>query len=193
MSDPFPSYHLDADYETLDDPSLPSASVKPTMDLDDGSGGESSTSKEDPETFESSIDKTFQRFADRLAQNPQQVLRYEFGGLPLLYSRTDDVGKLLAPRASPSTTPGKILTTPKEQHTGIPKCSNCGHGRVFELQVTPQAIAEVEVDETGLEGMDWGTLIVGVCREDCQARNVSQGQVGHVEEWVGVQWEEKGT
>lgn len=44
----------------------------------------------------------------------------------------------------------------------------------------------------GLEGMDWGTVIVGVCAEDCVPGGVEEGGVGYLEEWVGVQWEEVG-
>ena len=55
----------------------------------------------------------------------------------------------------------------------------------------PQAIAELEAEEEGLEGMEWGTVIVGVCERDCSERGVGAGEVGWVEEWVGVQWEEE--
>ena len=51
-------------------------------------------------------------------------------------------------------------------------------------------IAELEAEELGLEGMDWGTIIVGVCEADCQPRGVDEGQAGYTEEWAGVQWEE---
>lgn len=54
----------------------------------------------------------------------------------------------------------------------------------------PQAIAELEMEEEGLEGMEWGTVILGVCEKDCAERGVAVGEVGWVEEWVGVQWEE---
>lgn len=176
---PYPSYHLDADYETLDN--VPSD--QPTsrnIDIDDesgggGGGGGGGGSKDEP--YESSLDKTFQGFATRLSHNPLQVLRYEFGGSPLLYSRSDVVGKLF----NSSSGGGKI-----------PRCGNCGAKRVFELQLVPQAIAELEVEEVGLEGMEWGTVIVGVCGDDCAAKGVEGGVWGWVEEWVGVQWEETG-
>ncbi len=53
-----------------------------------------------------------------------------------------------------------------------------------------QAIAELEVEDEGLEGMEWGTVVLGVCEKDCEERGVEAGEVGWVEEWVGVQWEE---
>ena len=73
------------------------------------------------------------------------------------------------------------------------RCGNCGAHRVFELQLTPHAIVELEVDEEGYEGMEWGTIILAVCEKDCVPSSVTgEGQVGYVEEWVGVQWEEVG-
>jgi pre-rRNA-processing protein TSR4 len=163
------SYLADADYETLD-PTPPTIPQATRMDVDEP--GSSSGGKEDREVFESSMDADFQKFADRLAQNPEQVIRYEFGGQPLLYSKTDAVGQLLSGNRS------------------MPRCGNCGSGRTFEVQLTPNAIAELEAEELSLEGMDWGTIIVGVCESDCQARGVAEGEAGYLEEWAGVQWEE---
>ncbi|KAK7540445.1 programmed cell death protein 2 [Phyllosticta citribraziliensis] len=172
---PYPSYHLDADYEALDPTPLaiPGNTVvdpdaaEPTPEA----GGSETNVKE---AFESSLDKAFQRFADRLAQNPEQVLRYEWGGVPLLCTRDDAVGKLFA----------------DEGHVGLPRCGNCGAERVFEVQLVPQAIMELEAEELSLEGMEWATIVMGTCKKDCAARGTKDGEVGYVDEWVGVQWEE---
>ena len=190
----YPRYHLDAEKETLDAPSQPSTPV-PITDIDEpaASGTASSGAIDDADAFESTIDKAFQRFADCLAQNPLQVLRYEYKGTPLLYSKTDAVGKLLAPHQSMSQSgDGKVAMVGRPGSTGMPRCQSCGAGRVFELQLAPQAITEMEVEEMGLEGMDWGTIIMGVCQEDCQPKGTEPGEAGYLEEWVGVQWEEVG-
>lgn len=134
--------------------------------------------------FESSMDKTFQKFADRLSQNPEQVLRYELAGTPLLYSTTDAVGKLLTPPSGA----GKVTTSGGASR--IPRCTNCGAERKFEVQLTPHAITVLEEEELSLEGMEWGTVIMGVCSKDCPSKDVEEGIVGYLEEWVGVQWEE---
>ncbi|KAI8963585.1 programmed cell death protein 2 [Daldinia sp. FL1419] len=182
---PYPiAYLSEAEYETLD-PTPTTIPQNTRMDVDDNSAGGGKGGKEDREVFESSMDAAFQRFADRLAQNPEQSIRYEFGGQPLLYSKTDSVGKLFA---APSTGPGNGVTTSAAR--GMPRCANCGGPRAFEVQMTPHAITELEVDDMSLEGMDWGTVIVGVCERDCQARGVGEGEVGYLEEWAGVQWEE---
>jgi pre-rRNA-processing protein TSR4 len=187
----YPRYHLDAEYETLDAPSVPKIpdNVR-MMDIDteeSGSGG----GKEDKDVYESSLDETFQKFADRLGQNPDQVLRYEFKGKPLLYSDTDAVGKLLASHSeNASSSNAKVKTASSKGGAGMPRCQNCGADRVFEVQMTPHAITELEAQEMSIDGMEWGTIILGVCSKDCKPSDVSEGEVGYVEEWVGVQWEE---
>ncbi|KND93185.1 putative 20S rRNA accumulation protein 4 [Tolypocladium ophioglossoides CBS 100239] len=165
---PYPVLYLaDADYETLDP--MP-ATIPANARVEDADAPEPSIL--DREAFESAMDAAFQKFADRLAQNPDQVIRYEFAGAPLLYSKTDAIGDMLGGKG------------------GMPRCANCGARKVFEVQLTPNAIAELEADELGLEGMEWGTIIVGVCEADCVPRQTEKGEVGYLEEWAGVQWEE---
>ncbi|KAH6686803.1 programmed cell death protein 2 [Plectosphaerella plurivora] len=169
------SYLDEAEFETLDPEPAP-VPQKITMDVDDGE--QAGAGGVDKEVFESSMDEVFQKFADRLAQNPDQSIRYEFGGTPLLYSKKDNVGKVLSAAAA-------------AKKSGMPRCGNCGAGRVFEVQLTPQAITELESEEElGLEGMEWGTVIVGVCEADCLPRGTQEGEAGYIEEWCGVQWEE---
>lgn len=179
---PYPSFYLDAYPEELehekatDLPLNGGESSKTQYDVEDATG--SGAKGGDKDTFESSLDKTFQKFSDRIAQNPEQVLRYEFKGEPLLYSGNDDVairfivphGKAGAPR-------------------GMPRCESCGSQRVFEIQLVPGLIYELEKDEElNLEdGMEWGTIIVGTCANNCG----DAGKVSFKEEWVGVQWEER--
>jgi len=182
MPEPYPVRWLsDAEYETLDPTPLPRVATTGSMDIDSGDAGGSGGGKEDKEVFESSMDATFQKFADRVGQNPDQCIRYEFAGQPLLYSKGDAVGKLLHEKEGAT----KVMAA-----KGISRCGNCGAGRVFEVQLTPHAIEELEIDEDGLDGMDWGTVIVGVCERDCQERGVVAGEACYVEEWTGVQWEE---
>ncbi|KAG8629969.1 hypothetical protein KVT40_001588 [Elsinoe batatas] len=186
---PYPTFSLDADYETLSAPSatLP-AQTRVDMDIDDPpatTNGSSSSKDANQEIFESTMDKTFQRFADRVAQNPEQVLRYEFGGQPLLYSRDDAVGRILAPAV------GEVSARAGGAgRSRIPRCERCGGERTFEVQLMPNAIMELEAEEVGTDGMDWGTIVLEVCKGDCVPLGVGEGEVGYVEEWVGVQWEE---
>lgn len=173
---PFAQYYLDADREELepDDVKEPAGgSSQKQYDIDD-----SGSNALDKDTFESTLDKTFQKFSDRIAQNPEQVLRYEFMGQPLLYSGHDDVAtRFVVPF-------GKAGAA-----RGIPRCESCDSSRVFELQLVPGLIYELEKEESlDLEdGMDWGTIIVGTCANNCG----EAGAVSFREEWVGVQWEER--
>lgn len=208
----YPALYLaDVEYETLD-PTITKQQQNRVQYLGDGdegvedggsssgsskkaatAGSSSSTEKEAREAFETEhMDTVFQRFADRLAQNPEQVVRYEFGSRPLLCSRTDAVGKLLqAPGSSGSATATQPLP--------FPRCPNCGAPRVFECQLMPHAIAELEgaeLEERGdvnllEEGMEWVTIVVAVCERDCQLATVQgPAEAGYLEEWAGVQWEE---
>lgn len=95
---------------------------------------------------------------------------------------------------SSSSSNNKAATTTKgaAQPNRVPPCENCGGKRVYELQLTPHAISVLEAEEEGMEGMEWGTVVVGACDRDCVERGVEGGKVGWVEEWVGVSWEESG-
>ena len=185
-STPYPASFVDADTEYLE--SEPDSI--PTNATLDSEGG-SNTAAEEKALFESFMDKTFQRFADRLTQNPEQILRYDFAEQPLLYSRDDAVGKLLSPSAmakvqTSSSRNGNAMSSA----SNMPRCKSCGAARVFELQLTPHAITELEKDEVGIDGMDWGTIILGVCSQDCVESGTRDSDVSYLEEWVGVQWEE---
>lgn len=192
---PYTQAFLDAEYETLDQPPAPDvpapARLEGDVEMGEPSANGSGAGGEDKQLFESSMDKTFQRFADRLAQNPEQVLRYEFGSQPLLYSSTDAVGKRLDPQHARAQETKVGTTTSGAAASKMPRCQNCGAQRVFEVQLVPHAITVLEEDEdVGLDGMDWGTVILGVCENDCSPRGLKDGEVGYLEEWVGVQWEE---
>ncbi|KAK2743234.1 hypothetical protein FQN57_004923 [Myotisia sp. PD_48] len=189
---PYPCYFLDSDYEVLcekPETTLPSGvQVEPLeIEPETGSSSKKGGDIEDKGLFESALDKSFLRFSTRLAHNPEQVLRYEFGGLPLLYSVTDEVGKLFVPEDQQAQ--GKL-----KKHK-IPRCQSCGNARVFEVQLVPQAITILEEGREGIglgptddPGMEWGTVILGVCEANCADQ---EGVVEWKEEWVGVQWEER--
>jgi len=189
FSEPYPSYHLDADTEYLEnDPQEIPSNAR--LDRSSANGEGSSSAAEDKTLFESTMDKTFQRFADRLSQNPEQILRYEFAGQPLLYAKTDTVGKLLATDLESSNAKVQVVNQNGQSATKVPKCPNCGASRVFELQLTPHAITMLEADDMSLDGMDWGTILLFVCGADCQQKGRNARKIGYLEEWVGVQWEE---
>lgn len=172
----FPQFYLDAYPEDIDIEKPADGKAGPSQtqyDMDDSTGNIA-----DKDTFESSLDKTFQKFSDRIAQNPEQVLRYELKGQPLLYSSTDNVATHFV---VPHGKAGAVR--------GIPRCQTCGAQRAFELQLVPGLIYELEKDDAMDldDGMEWGTIIVGTCQNNCG----NAGEISFREEWVGVQWEER--
>lgn len=183
---PYTKFFLDAEYETMSRPSTPTVPENVTMEPMDEGGGAGDLK----DTFESELDKAFMKFSTRLAHNPEQVLRYEFRGAPLLYSYADQVGKRLHPE---HTAAGHVTTTGAGVGS-MPPCEYCGARRVFEMQLVPHAISMLEEGREGVglgnndAGMEWGTIILGVCAKDCAPE--TEGQTGWREEWAGVQWEE---
>uniref|UniRef100_A0A182WKG6 MYND-type domain-containing protein n=1 Tax=Anopheles minimus TaxID=112268 RepID=A0A182WKG6_9DIPT len=66
-------------------------------------------------------DKTFDKFKERISEDPEQVLRYERGGKPLWLSPV----------------------VPKN----IPVCERCTGPRVFEFQIMPQMLNSLNNDQ----------------------------------------------
>ncbi|KAL4879656.1 programmed cell death protein 2 [Aspergillus karnatakaensis] len=186
---PYTTFYIDAEGETLSRPSTPEIPSNVQIDTEDTDGPSGGSDGKD--ITESEIDKAFLKFSTRLAHNPEQVLRYQFLGEPLLYSYNDGVGKRLHESQSLSHSSVKTKSVGGEK---IPRCESCGSERVFELQLVPHAISVLEEgrEDIGLGegqgGMEWGTIILGVCRRNCGMEKV--GVVGWREEWAGVQWEE---
>ncbi|KAL4796890.1 programmed cell death protein 2 [Aspergillus venezuelensis] len=181
---PYTNFFIDAEGETLSRPATPKIPENVTIDTEDADGSGGADLKD---TFESELDKAFMKFSTRLSHNPEQVLRYEFKGNPVLYSHKDEVGKRLYESAL-----AKLNTT--SSPSSMPRCESCGAERVFELQLVPHAISVLEEGMEGVGlgvgegGMEWGTIIMGVCSRNCGPNEV--GVVSYREEWAGVQWEE---
>ncbi|CAG8275241.1 unnamed protein product [Penicillium salamii] len=181
---PYKNFYLDAEYETISRPSTPTVPDNVQMEPMEEEGA----TAELKDTFESELDKAFMKFSTRLSHNPEQVLRYEYRGAPLLYSTVDAVGSRLNVNTDPATKVSTIGTG------SIPSCEYCGSHRVFEFQLVPHAISMLEEGRAGVglgkddAGMEWGTIIMGVCSKDCAPQEL--GVTGWREEWAGVQWEE---
>uniref|UniRef100_A0A914CKE3 MYND-type domain-containing protein n=1 Tax=Acrobeloides nanus TaxID=290746 RepID=A0A914CKE3_9BILA len=99
-------------------------------------------------------DLAFNHFHKALSREPEQIMRYDRGGTPIL--ATD-----LAPIPS-----------------NIPKCELCGAPRSFEFQLTPHLLSLMEVDSVG-SSIDWATVLVYTCSMDCAIPDS-----GYVKEFV---------
>ncbi|CED83308.1 Uncharacterized MYND Zn-finger protein [Phaffia rhodozyma] len=96
------------------------------------------------------LDETLERFLGRLNEEPEQVVRYDFGGNPLAYSSTSKLHQLLY--QTPPLPTGTLGSTsgPKRKvfdPTRIPRCDRCGADRAFELQLTPGLLTILRVQE----------------------------------------------
>ncbi|XP_048699894.2 programmed cell death protein 2 isoform X2 [Caretta caretta] len=107
--------------------------------------------------YETREDKIFQKFKNRIAAEPEQILRYCRGG------------------EGPVWISGENIPQMKD----IPNCS-CGAQRMFEFQVMPQLLNHLKADSLG-ESIDWGTLVVYTCAENCNQAN------GYMEEFIWKQ------
>lgn len=129
-------------------------------------------------------DKYFEAFSNTVKHNGSQVLRYDLGGKPLLYSGRDSVAAKFTGREGAFSIPNPGY--------------NPSSSRQFELQLMPKAILDLEARTTGsvsvddiLNGMSWGTIIVCTDIEDyVPAETFDENHVAYIEEWCGVQWEE---
>ncbi|NWY01077.1 PDCD2 protein, partial [Nothoprocta ornata] len=106
---------------------------------------------------ETEDDKIFRKFKERIAVEPEQIIRYCRGGEGPLWVSSENI--------------------PEEKD--IPNCS-CGAKRIFEFQIMPQLLNHLQVDRLG-ESMDWGTLAVYTCAESCSQAG------GYAEEFIWKQ------
>lgn len=113
-------------------------------------------------------DDVFQKFQEVVGYNPNQVLRYEFGGKPLLYAQS-------------KVSFEKIVSNP---------AYNPSSKRVFEMQLMPKMILDLEENVSLVDGMEWGTILVFTDIENYTPKFDENG-VGYVEEIVKVQWESR--
>ncbi|NWI88775.1 PDCD2 protein, partial [Pitta sordida] len=96
---------------------------------------------------ETEEDKIFQKFKEKVAAEPEQIIRYCRGGEGPIWVSGEN--------------------TPEEKD--IPNCL-CGAKRIFEFQIMPQLLNYLQVDSLG-ESIDWGTLVVYTCADNCGGEN----------------------
>ncbi|KAF8983730.1 hypothetical protein BGZ46_009692 [Entomortierella lignicola] len=184
-------------------------------DNEDGTGGNGASWS--GEAYEKAalpkgVDKAFQKFTERVQAWPDQCVRYDFPGTPLLFSYSDRTAQTLLP---PNATQHSKHTTPSAHR--IPRCPACKGPRGFEFQLMPNLLSMLDVtskkylsedekqslkERKGAQvfeiGMEWGTILVYSCVEDCfgkkaqseESSSDNQHKVKYFEEVALVQFED---
>ncbi|PIA18754.1 hypothetical protein COEREDRAFT_79740 [Coemansia reversa NRRL 1564] len=106
---------------------------------DDGWTGE----KYERTKFPKGADAAFARFAAVVGRNPEQVMRYQFNGIPLLYTLHDEISILLEHSANhgydddDDDDDDNNISSGKFSMNNLPRCPRCNGRRIFECQLMP--------------------------------------------------------
>eukprot|EP01006_Ploeotia_vitrea_P044237 TRINITY_DN66820_c1_g1_i1.p1 TRINITY_DN66820_c1_g1~~TRINITY_DN66820_c1_g1_i1.p1 ORF type:complete len:491 (+),score=224.87 TRINITY_DN66820_c1_g1_i1:50-1522(+) len=126
------------------------------------SSGSSNLSSSWNESYERTGHEEFTRFSQRVARQPEQCLRYDLHGQPLLAAplRLQFASKAKASHKSRNSSGDGGVPT-----AVVPPCELCGSRRAFEIQLTPNLLNDmVYADESAdADGMDWVTVLVFTC------------------------------
>ncbi|RKO91104.1 programmed cell death protein 2 [Blyttiomyces helicus] len=155
---------------------------------DDDESGEAGWAAEGYEKMRiKGVSKTFKKFQKVVQEEPEQCIRYAPHTTPIFYT-TDPISDTLS-------------------KTGPPPCPRCTGPRSFEFQLMPKVLSLLPTEEHARSknshkmqnpsdavsffdrfavGMDWGTVMVYSCANDCEG---SAAGVTYCEEHVAVQVE----
>lgn len=159
---PLPAY-LPAQYLATIDEYLPPPESDSDLDSDDeDESPEQAAEWRDADGWDKilpkSVDDVFEKFVRRLEtaeDGRSQVLRYDFGAVPLAYQSTSAVFRTLFPGA-PTKKPSSEDEDPDlaDYYTekSVPRCARCGAKRTFELQLVPQLINVLRPDAYAATG-----------------------------------------
>ncbi|RKP37969.1 programmed cell death protein 2 [Dimargaris cristalligena] len=199
-----------------------------------GSGEDSATwagEQYERDTLPEGMDKGLSVFLDRVSLWPDQCVRYDLGGTPLLYTHRDPITRTLYPPVTPPsgsmlkqqpTPPHPSATTRKYSTQNLPACQYCGTARVFECQIMPNTLLVLETErrarqqtasatssannsqklkksngmtaaqelppDLASQGMEWGTVLIFSCPNDCHL-GVDSTHSAFFQEYVVVQLE----
>ncbi|OMH85790.1 Programmed cell death protein 2-like [Zancudomyces culisetae] len=172
------SLYLDTEEEAFNASNfedIPGKKKSSTNPVEDVSLKNDKDEKWEGEKYENSklprgMDEAMVKFMSIFGKNPEQVVRYQFGGVPLFYTLKDKTAKTLITETVENVTqrsnlPGNTLTEVEEQSTvysdedsdedikinsystkKLPKCPLCKGPRTFELQVMPSLISVLKLD-----------------------------------------------
>ncbi|KAJ2843383.1 hypothetical protein IWW36_005582 [Coemansia brasiliensis] len=180
------------------------------VDHSNGDGMEWNEERYERTTLPQGIDSAFAQFAQIVGQNPEQVMRYQFGGIPLLYTRQDEIAKMLSNDVFSESIHSYDDDDDDDDVSAywgrystdkLAACPHCGGRRVFECQLMPALLstlslpAHLELSATASKpasqlvgqelmqaldlGLEFGTLLVFVCENDCHGGNTGTAYLGN--------------
>ncbi|EGG13980.1 hypothetical protein DFA_11741 [Cavenderia fasciculata] len=96
------------------------------------------------ETYEYVQDRVFSKFLKKIGSNPDQCLRYSFGGEALCMSNQG-----------------------VEQVRNAPKCKQCSRTKTFEFQILSTMITQIEPRNNQPNELDFGNAFIYSCPNNC--------------------------
>ncbi|NWS16789.1 PDCD2 protein, partial [Pachyramphus minor] len=148
-----PEFPDDSSIDPADEQGAVDTSKDPKEKEELGATGSTALESLDEETLdalakhETEEDKIFQMFKEKVAAEPEQIIRYCRGGKGPIWVSGEN----------------------RPEEKDIPNCL-CGAKRIFEFQIMPQLLNHLQVDSLG-ESIDWGTLAVYTCADNCGGAN----------------------
>ncbi|EFC50620.1 hypothetical protein NAEGRDRAFT_77668 [Naegleria gruberi] len=154
-------------------------------ETDDETHAETNQGVEIPESQKISL--AFVHFQTILAKCPNQSIRWQYGGKPLWVSDapTDLLSKYVQIKKKLMEEKAQRVALKDSEHSDdedeldhehdlepnpsdyIPKCDKCGAPRVFELEILPTLIYQLQVDKYVKKGVEEGMQFGCVCIFTC--------------------------
>ncbi|KAJ2156834.1 hypothetical protein GGF46_004915 [Coemansia sp. RSA 552] len=143
------------------------AEISQVLDMEPGTRGRGATQaggdadgwrneRYERDVLPQGTDAAFARFSETVSQNPEQVIRYQFSGTPLLYTLQDKAARLAGcgPAGggdhSDDDEDGIRSSTGSRQQDiqadQLPRCPQCNGRRVFECQLMPALLTVLSLD-----------------------------------------------
>jgi pre-rRNA-processing protein TSR4 len=143
--------------------------------LDSAAAEEELEELENEDETEVGVDKAFLDFQKRIQLEPQQIVRYlkDEGSIEDVMGIEEDPEKSVSEdeedEALDSTTsPLWVSDQGKPGLKEIPTCEYCNSERQCEFQIMPQVLNYLDIDHSAPDALDFGSLFVYTCPNNCQ-------------------------
>ncbi|MES1909320.1 MAG: hypothetical protein MHM6MM_002077 [Cercozoa sp. M6MM] len=130
-------------------------------------------------------DMEFERFQRVVKHHPEQVLRYQPGGVALWAGSSDKASVNENDRSDAALQEAREDAEEEKNDESnafvqVPVCSLCGADRQFEFQLMPTFMSVVGVGFAPND-MDFGTIAVYTCSQSCDIGNKYVTEYAHVQ------------